>query len=625
MSLNKKSILSLAALAAVLASCSSSKDIAVFIKSNGVDFSSANSRIKIEPVTNDNINPGNEKITVDVGQGVKTGASISFFLNFAPGESFQAKANKDGHAAFTASAVKSIKAWLVELPTGSSPVSSGSNITPVAGSVFSYNNTTTTPQITFTNVPQNGTGPQKSYYVAVSAYKDNIAGSFFGLPNQPLAANITNTTTASNWVMINGTTPAIISDGGGDASLALTARAGSIIVGNPPNYTVSSTTGLILNLRLQDETGASIETSVTAQAGTAGIPSINMGLLSGIIQTIAGGATSGTSGNGGQASSALLDGPNTVVTDASNNIYIAESFNCTIRKISASTGNISVVAGQLGSCGSGGNNGPAAAAQLNEPRGLAIDSSNNIYVADAGNSVIRKFSVGGSITTVAGTFGVQCSGAPCGDGGAATSATLGFPEQIAVDSGGNIYIVDTLQGVIRKVTPGGAPQINRIAGTYVNGNGADGLLATSTNLFFPTGVALDSTGTVYISDSGNNIVRKISSGNTLTRVAGNATHSSGSSGDGGQAAVASLSTLGGIYFDNKDNLFIADQLNQKIRKVNGKTGIINIYAGKTASGYNGDNIAATDAQLKNPVGVFADSLGNVFIADFGNNRIRRVQ
>jgi sugar lactone lactonase YvrE len=614
----RRSALSFVVLAMVLASsCSTSKDMPALLNGN-VDFSAANKSIKVEPV-DITTSPGNEQISVDVGNGVKTGASISFKLNLDSGENFKTQGNKDGNPAFTAAGVKSLKVWLIELDTGSSPITAGASITPTAGYVFSYDNLTTSPTVTFKNVKENKTTPQQqSYYVAVAAYKDFVAAG------QSLSDNITNTKSGSNRVMISGSIPAAISAGGGDgaAPLSLTARAGSVIVSSPPNFTVSSIAGLTLNLKLLDETGATIAAAVTAQSGTAGIGSPNIVTISGFIDTIAGNGTASPAGDGAAATLSSLNNPNDVAVDSSGNIFISDTDNCKIRRIDVSSGKISTVAG-TGTCGNTVG-GTALTSDLDHPKGIAIDTFNNIYVADFNNHIIRKFAPGGNFTTIAGTMSTPCGGPPCGDGGDATSANLKGPVGIAFDSSGNLYIADKGNHAIRKVDTNTPAKISKIAGTYSSGNGSDGGIATTVPIDSPEGVAVGSTGNIYFSDTGNHIIRKVVGAN-IFRAAGNISHASGNGGDGGAATSAQLADPSGITFDKNGNFYISDNVNQTVRKVNISTGIIKIYAGIDGNAsYNGDNQPATSAQLQFPKGVFADKTGFLYIADAINNRVRKV-
>jgi uncharacterized protein (TIGR03437 family) len=258
----------------------------------------------------------------------------------------------------------------------------------------------------------------------------------------------------------------------------------------------------------------------------------------------------------------------------------------------------------------------ATSAQLADPQGVAVDAAGNLYIADSGNNLVRKVS-NGVITTVAGNGNSGFSG----DGGAATSAQLFCPDGVAVDSKGNLYIADSCNNRIRKVTNG---VITTVAGTALSGcdpgcfSGDNGP-ATSAQLFNPEGVAVDSAGNLYIADWGNNRIRKVSSG-VITTVAGNGTQGYG--GDGGAAASAQLSYPKGVAADSAGNLYIADSGNGSVRRVS--NGAITTVAGNGTYGFSGDGGLAADAQLCGPAGVALDSAGNLYIADFGNNRIRRV-
>ena len=301
--------------------------------------------------------------------------------------------------------------------------------------------------------------------------------------------------------------------------------------------------------------------------------------------------------------------------DGSGNLYIADTLNHRIRKVDTATGNISTVAG-TGSPGSGGDGGAATSATLNRPFGVALDSSGNLYIADAANHRIRKVDTSGNISTVAGT-GTQSDS---GDGGAATSATLSFPQGVALDSSGNLYIADYFSHRVRKVdaTTG---NISTVAGTGASGSGGDGGAATSAMLNNPEGVAADGSGNLYIADGGNHRIRKVdATTGIISTVAG--TGAFGSSGDGGAATSARLSFPRGIALDSSGNLYIAD-LTSRVRKVDATTGNISTVVG-VAGGFGGDGGAATSARLNSPRGVAVDGSGNLYIADTGNHRIRKV-
>ena len=317
-------------------------------------------------------------------------------------------------------------------------------------------------------------------------------------------------------------------------------------------------------------------------------------------------AGSGYTGDGGQATSATLYGPTGIAIDSAGKIYFADTSNHVVRMISA--GVITTIAG-TGVAGFAGDGGAATGALLNQPNGVAVDSAGNVYIADSTNNRIRKVS-NGVITTVAG--GLQGFG---GDGGVATSAALNFPAAVAVDSFGNIYIADTANHRVRKVTAG---NMSTVAGNTNIGFVADNVLATSTPLFAPRGIAVDSLGNFYIADSLNHRIRKVSGG-IITTVAGNG--SGGYSGDGGSALTAQLNTPRAITVDSSGALYIADTFNHAIRQVT--NGTINTAAGTGIGGFNGDGGQAGTARLNAPGGIALDPTGGFsYIADTLNNEIR---
>lgn len=337
-----------------------------------------------------------------------------------------------------------------------------------------------------------------------------------------------------------------------------------------------------------------------------------------IITTAAGTGLQGSSGDGGAATAAQLSQPEHVAVDAAGNLYIADSGNYRIRKVDAATGIISTVAG-TGAQGSSGDGGAATSAKLSQPKGVALDAAGNIYIADTANNKIRKVTVStGVIDTVAGTGSPGSSG----DGGAATSAKLKQPEGVAVDAAGNIYIADTSNHTIRKVDAS-TGNIDTIAGTGQPGGTGDGGAATSAKMWFPVGVAVDAAGNVYIADSNNHKIRKVdASTGIISAVAG--TGSPGSSGDGGAATAAKIKRSEGVTVDDAGNLYIADTGNHKIRKVDASTGIISTLAGTGSSGDTGDGGLATWARLDSPQSAIVNAAGILHIADGGNHKIRKI-
>jgi len=249
---------------------------------------------------------------------------------------------------------------------------------------------------------------------------------------------------------------------------------------------------------------------------------------------------------------------------------------------------------------------------------VAVDSSGNTYIADTANNRIREVFLNGTIITFAGNG----TGGYSGDGGPATSAELNYPTGVAVDSSGNVFIADTNNNRIREVFTNGTIVTYAGSGYYGTGGfSGDGGPATSAQLNYPSGVAFDSSGNLYIADSSNNRIRKVSPSGTIITFAGNGT--GGYSGDGGPATSAELKFPFGVAVDLSGNVFIADSLNNVIREVF-TNGTIVTFAGNGANGYSGDGGPATSAQLRVPYGVAVDSFNNVFIVDTNNQRIRKV-
>ena len=337
-------------------------------------------------------------------------------------------------------------------------------------------------------------------------------------------------------------------------------------------------------------------------------------LTPGIVSTIAGNGTAGYSGDGGTATSAELNAPNSIVVDNAGNVYICDWLNNVVRKISATTGNITTVAGN-GIAGYTGDGGAATSAELNWPQSIAIDSSGNLYIAEYRNNVIRKVNTAtGIITTYAGSP----SGGFSGDGGPAASATLIQPVAVSFDNAGNLYIGDDGNIRIRKVAAGSGI-ITTIAGNGTRGFSGDGGPAISAELNNPYRVVSDSKGNLYFPDASNNRVRKIDTTGIITTYAGTGT--AGYSGDGGPAMSAELNTPISLAIDPADNIYVSDNSNSRLRKIDAATGIITTIAGNGGSGFSGDGGAATSAQL-GPGGPAFDIASGLYVA--GNNRIRRI-
>jgi DNA-binding beta-propeller fold protein YncE len=332
--------------------------------------------------------------------------------------------------------------------------------------------------------------------------------------------------------------------------------------------------------------------------------------------------TGAFTGDGGPAIEARLNNPRGVAVDRSGNLYIADSSNDRIRRVDRQTGVITTVAG-AGERGFAGDGGPASAARLYFPHGLALDEAGNLYIADAGNHRVRKMEIeAGLIRTVAGNGKTVWNG----DGGPALRSGLSAPRGVAVGPDGLLYIADTQHGCIRRVDREG--RIATVAGSDPR------LVEKGTApkyLWHPVGLAFGHDGQVYWADATLSRVKRADLGRIdpktksgwITIVAGSETM--GFSGDGGAAREAELEAPAAVAFDGKGNLYIADHGNLRIRRVDAKTGIITTIAGNGQRGFSGDGGPAIEASLNAPSGLSVDAQDNLYIADALNHRIRMIE
>lgn len=338
-----------------------------------------------------------------------------------------------------------------------------------------------------------------------------------------------------------------------------------------------------------------------------------------IISTIAGNGLQGFSGDSSSATLAKLNSPNAICVAKNGDVYISDCNNHRIRKINIVTGTISTVAG-TGTAGFGGDDSLAINAQLNNPVDIKLDTSNNLYIVDQGNNRIRKLNlVSGVITTICGTS-TKAFG---GDNILATLSQLNQPAGLCSDKYGNIYIADNSNHRIRKVDKNSGI-ITTVAGNGIKGYAGDGNLAINAQLSSPYSVNIDTAFNMFIAEVGNNCIRKVNLNNgIISTIAGNGI--AGFSGDGGNASTAQLNGPINVFINKNNDLYIADKLNHRIRKIDAISNMITTIAGNGNAGFSGDSNNALLAQINNPTSVIVDSIGNFYFSDLGNSRIRMVK
>ncbi len=354
----------------------------------------------------------------------------------------------------------------------------------------------------------------------------------------------------------------------------------------------------------------------TSLAGTATGP---LGLfVPGTIQTVAGDSQWIYRGDGQPATASPIFLPFGIAVDGGGNLFIADSNNNRIRRVDAHSGLMSTYAGN-GNAGASGDGGAATSASVNQPTSIVIDGAGNLYFTDSANHAVRRVDAGsGIITTVAGRLGIQ---GYTGDGGAATSALLNTPDGLALDSSGVLYVADSGNNVVRRVDPV-TGRITGFAGNHVAAYLGDGGPATSASLSAPWSITVSPIGEVYIADQSNHAIRKVALNGTIATVIGNGT--SGFSGDGGPGSGATLNSPASVAIDVAGNLYIADSGNNRVRKVNASTGIISTVVGNSTESFSGDGGPADQAGLYGPYALVLDGAGDLLISDVFHNRIREI-
>ena len=450
---------------------------------------------------------------------------------------------------------------------------------------------------------------------------DGGQGGFSGDGGPATKALLTNPT----GIAVDKSGNLYIADRGNQRIRMVTASSGTIsTIAGSSTIGLSGDGGPAAKATFTLPTGIAIDATGNLYIADENNRAIRRISTSGIITTVAGTGQFGYSGDNGQATKAKLAGPQGVAVDASGNLYIADSGNERIRYVNIS-GIITTIAG-TGAAGFSGDSSAATAATFSNPVGVALDASGNVYVADLDNNRIRRFVVGGAVTTFAGTT------TSAGDGGPSTQARV-EPWAVAVDSSGNLYIADRSEQRVRKVAPSGT--ISTVAGTGQTGFGGDNGPGALALLSTPNDVAVDASGNVYIADAGNNRIRRVdASTGTITTFAGTGGccyAGTGTGGDGGLATAATLFYPGSVAVDGSGNVYFTNMVQtntspapQAIRRVTTDGKIHTWAGGGTSLGFSGDGGPPLNAQFGSSLEIRTGPDGSLYIADQTNNRVRKV-
>jgi sugar lactone lactonase YvrE len=381
--------------------------------------------------------------------------------------------------------------------------------------------------------------------------------------------------------------------------------AGNVYVADRGNSTIRKVTAAGVVTTLADDTGAAASFTLPFDVAVDSAGNIYVSDYKTIRKVTSAGVVTTLAGAAGMVGFGSLAG---VAVDSAGNVYVADFGNNIICKVTAA-GVMTTLAGAAGAFGS--TDGTGAAARFSGPFGVAIDSTGNVYVADQGNSTIRKVTTAGVVTTLAGTAGTVGSA-----DGTGSAARFGGPISVAVDSTGNVYVADRGNSTIRKVTTAGV--VTTLAGTAGAFGSADGTGADA-RFSGPIDVAVDSAGNVYVADSNNFTIRKVTPAGVVTTLAGTAGMTGSADGTGADARFSSPT---GVAVDSAGNVYVADYFSHTIRKVTA-AGVVTTLAG-TAGAVGSADGTGVAARFSGPIGVAVDSAGNVYVADQNNSTIRKV-
>jgi hypothetical protein len=373
-------------------------------------------------------------------------------------------------------------------------------------------------------------------------------------------------------------------------------------------YAGSATSTLVVNGASSAMTGDQFQCLVSNGSGSAvSVPAATLTVNSVGVTTLAGWPGSGGIADG-TGWAARFDAPGAVRLDSAGNAYVADSYNHTIRRITPA-GAVTTLAGSARVAGS--TDGVGSAARFNGPGGVATDVAGNVYVADSGNYTIRKITPAGAVTTLAGTAGT--SGSVDGTG---TAARFADPQNLTVDGAGNIYVADGAGDTLRKVTPAGV--VTTLAGTAAKAGTTDGTGAAA-RFNNPTGIAVDSAGNLYVADNGNNTVRKVTPAGAVTTLAGTGGRSGSTDGTG---TGARFNQPAGVGVDAFGNVYVADYGNGTVRQIS-VAGIVTTAAG-LAGHFENVNGLPSAARFEAPSDIGLDAGGNVYVSDPVDQTIRRI-